>query len=143
MHMLPALDALMMIPFGYTFEQMRATKGSSDVLKAFQVAWHFMKLIFPVFSVNWIAKSKPPTRDEQVRMASLALILLPEIALAETARHIGFIGGSFGENLDLSVLTAKNGLKEIYSDIAIPWMEVAFKDWGLVPNPDPPAPDSD
>ena len=59
MNMLRALDVLLMVPFGYTFEQMRETKGTSDVLKAFETAWHFMKPLFPVFSVNWISKSKP------------------------------------------------------------------------------------
>jgi len=135
MDMLRALDVLLMVPFGYTFEQMRKTKGTSDVLKAFETAWHFMKPLFPVFSVNWISKSKPATRDEQIRLASLALILLPEIALAETVRHINFIAGSFDERLDMSVLSESGRLKEIYSDIAIPWMEIAFKDWNFVPNP--------
>jgi hypothetical protein len=85
--------------------------------------------------VNWISKSKPATRDEQIRLASLALILLPEIALAETVRHINFIASSFDETLDMSVLSESGRLKEIYSDIAIPWMEIAFKDWNFVPNP--------
>lgn len=131
---LPALEVLLMIPFGYTFEQIRGTKGGTDLMKAFEVAWPFMAKIFPAFSTNWMTKSKPSTQNEQIEMVSLALLLLPEIALAEISRHIGFIAGGFGEQLDMAVLTASGKMKEVYPDIAMPWMKIALIDWGLAPD---------
>jgi tetratricopeptide (TPR) repeat protein len=130
---LPILDLLLMIPFGYTFEQMRATKGESNVLKAFGITWKYMQQIFPIFSANWLGQQKPTEKSDQISMVSLAMILLPEIALAEASRHIGFIGGSFGEKLDTSVLTTEGNLKAVYADVGIPWMERALIDWNLAP----------
>jgi tetratricopeptide (TPR) repeat protein len=132
--MLGALNHLLMIPFGYTFGQMRAAKQDSDVLQAYETAWGFIGRIFPAFSVSWISKSKPPSREEQLKLLSIATVLVSGIALAEANRHVGFIGGTFGEKLDTSILKNSGGLERIYSDVGIPLAERALADWGLAPD---------
>ena len=131
--MLRPLEYLLMIPFGYTFQQMRRAPGQSNLLQAFETAWSFIRRVFPAFSVNWMSKTKPTSTEEQAELLTRALLYLPETAFIEACRQIAFISGCFSEDekLDTSILSQSEKLKAIYPDITSPLLENVSKDWNI------------
>jgi tetratricopeptide (TPR) repeat protein len=129
---LESLQYVMMIPFGIACSRLTALPEAdrkSDIPSILKYLWSYIGRLMVAYGVSWLASSKPLAKEEQVRLISFGVVSLPEVALAEASRHIGFIAGRLGTKIDNDDLLAKAKVNEFYSEIGLAIFDAACAEW--------------
>jgi hypothetical protein len=64
------------------------------------------------------------------------MIALPEVALAEASRQIGFIAGRLGTEIDQDGLLVKESARKLYSEVRLGLFDIVCSDWEFIPPKD-------
>jgi tetratricopeptide (TPR) repeat protein len=131
---LKILGYVLMAPFGVMFKRLSALSPigtSQEAVIAFEESLATISKVFPIFGSLWLSSEKPEKQEDQIKILSLGIAYLPDIVVAEVARHFGFLIGC----LKFPETMAKNSdirnLKSACAEVAVNFFEQVAGEWKL------------
>lgn len=131
--LLPALDYVLMAPFGVAAVKLAAASKSdvAAVEVVSEATLNTMSGLFPAFGSFWLARSEPEDFKEKTRLLSIGVCYLADVVVAETARQIGFLRGCYRLPNEKIFGADRPRWGELRAEVGVRLFDKVTKDWHL------------
>ncbi len=133
--LLAGLNQSLIAPFGVAAQKLNKlsdNKSADDLQAIWSTSLNAISLLFPVFGSFWLAKNKPSERDEQIKLASMGILYLFDVVVAEAARHFGFLAGHRGFSREQIEQSQKQDWKGLRIEVGVRLFERVALDWQMI-----------
>ncbi len=128
------LNYLLMVPFGIlaeTLPPLSASLPEEDIRIAFEKNLQSVSQLFVHFGAQWICAEKPSEHERLINVVALGVTYLPDIIVAEAARHFGFLVGHFDFPEETARHEKMQNLSAICAEAGAEFFECVAADWQL------------